>query len=250
MADKTQARERRTSARNKRRASAAEPFEEMDQAARNQDYDSAPSGSGDLRGAAAKVVGTAFAAAFVGALGGAAKALLDRRGAEAPDTGEQQSGEADRTDDATLDEAAGAEHEDEEQENDDQDPAHVAEQGRDDEEQPAAEEHDEDEGAQRARVDDDKAPRQQTQGVAADESAEVVAQARRQLEGLLGEEAERVSGLERVDGGWSVMLEVVEVSRVPESTDVLATYEVALDDDRNLVSVNRRRRYRRSQIDA
>ena len=45
------------------------------------------------------------------------------------------------------------------------------------------------------------------------------------------------------------MLEVVEVARIPESTDVLATYELVLDDEKNLASVTRRRRYRRSQID-
>jgi hypothetical protein len=256
MADRThQARERRTSARDRRRASVAEPFEEMDQAAREQGDDSTSSANSDLRGAAAKVVGSALAAAFLGALGGAAKALLERRGADVPQTSEQQSGAGERDDtpeDAATTESAASDGDgDGEGEGEHPEPPVVAEQGeRSEEERSTPEEEREEDSPNVAGIDDDDRPKQQAQqGVSADEGAEIVAQARRQLEGLLGTEAERVSGLQRVDGGWSVMLEVVEVSRVPESTDVLATYEVALDDDRNLVSVNRGRRYRRSQID-
>jgi hypothetical protein len=43
-----------------------------------------------------------------------------------------------------------------------------------------------------------------------------------------------------------VTLEVVEVSRIPESTDVLASYQMELDDDRNLRRYDRVRRYHRS----
>jgi Gas vesicle synthesis protein GvpO len=42
---------------------------------------------------------------------------------------------------------------------------------------------------------------------------------------------------------------VVELSRIPESTDVLALYEMELDDDRNLMRYDRVRRYYRSQAD-
>ena len=44
-------------------------------------------------------------------------------------------------------------------------------------------------------------------------------------------------------------VEVVDVHRIPESTDVLASYEVALDDDGGLLSLERRGRYRRSQVE-
>ena len=36
---------------------------------------------------------------------------------------------------------------------------------------------------------------------------------------------------------------------MPETTDVLSSYEVAFDDDHNLVSMSEVRRYRRSQIE-
>jgi hypothetical protein len=86
-------------------------------------------------------------------------------------------------------------------------------------------------------------------GASPDEATETVERARRQLSGLLERPVESVSAFERMHDGWLVTLEVVEVSRIPESTDVLASYEVELDDDRNLRRYARVRRYIRSQAD-
>ena len=55
--------------------------------------------------------------------------------------------------------------------------------------------------------------------------------------------------MQRVNGTWTVTLEVVEVRRVPESTDVLSSYDVVLDDDGGVVSLTRSGRYRRSQVE-
>jgi len=71
--------------------------------------------------------------------------------------------------------------------------------------------------------------------------------AREQLEELLGKPVESVSSLERTHDGWVVALEVVELSRIPESTDVLASYELELDDDLNFRRYQQARRYHRSQ---
>lgn len=86
-------------------------------------------------------------------------------------------------------------------------------------------------------------------GAAPDEARTVVRKAREQLEALLGREAESVSAMERTHDGWLVTLEVVEVSRIPESTDVLASYEVELDESCNLRRYARVRRYNRTQAD-
>jgi hypothetical protein len=40
---------------------------------------------------------------------------------------------------------------------------------------------------------------------------------------------------------------VVELNRIPETTDVMASYEMELDDDRNLRRYQQVRRYNRSQ---
>lgn len=68
-----------------------------------------------------------------------------------------------------------------------------------------------------------------------------------QLGELRGLEVEGVTGFQRTDGGWRVLVEVVEVSRVPTSTDVLGAYEVELDDEGELVGFERLRRYVRGR---
>ena len=58
-------------------------------------------------------------------------------------------------------------------------------------------------------------------------------------------EAEGVTGLERTDDGWKVQVEVVEVRRIPDTTDVLALYEVEVDEHGELEGYRRVRRYTR-----
>jgi hypothetical protein len=59
--------------------------------------------------------------------------------------------------------------------------------------------------------------------------------------------AEDVVLLERIEDGWRVGLEVVEVRRIPDTTDILAVYEITLDACGELVSCRRERRYLRGQ---
>jgi len=81
------------------------------------------------------------------------------------------------------------------------------------------------------------------------ETRRIVETAREQLESLRGAAAEAVSSIRHTGDGWRVGLEVVEVHRVPESTDVMATYEIELDDDGNLRTFERTARYYRSEAD-
>lgn len=67
----------------------------------------------------------------------------------------------------------------------------------------------------------------------------------RQLGELTGQEVEGVTGLQRTDDGWTVTAQVVEVRRIPNTTDVLGTYEVELDEDGDLVGYRRLRRFAR-----
>ena len=73
----------------------------------------------------------------------------------------------------------------------------------------------------------------------------VAAEAARQLLELTGKSAEGVTGLERTDDGWKVQVEVVEVRRIPDTTDVLALYEVTVSPDGELEGYRRLRRYTR-----
>lgn len=76
---------------------------------------------------------------------------------------------------------------------------------------------------------------------------EVSEQIRDDLSEVLDLDVERVTGLARDGDGWRAQVDVVEVSRVPPSTDVLATYEVTADGDGNLTSFERVKRFRRSE---
>ncbi len=71
--------------------------------------------------------------------------------------------------------------------------------------------------------------------------------AKREVGDLTGMPVESVTALDRDgDDAWRVTVEVLEVERVPSTMDVLASYEVRLSDDGEVLGFNRRRRYHRA----
>lgn len=62
---------------------------------------------------------------------------------------------------------------------------------------------------------------------------------------LTGKETEGVTGVEPTQDGWLVTVEVVEVRRIPSSTDLLSMYQIELRLDGELISYRRVRRYSR-----
>lgn len=64
---------------------------------------------------------------------------------------------------------------------------------------------------------------------------------------LTGKSPESVTALERSDDGWRVSVDVLELERIPSTTDVLATYEVTLDDEGELQGYRRVHRYLRGK---
>jgi hypothetical protein len=214
-------RAKRAGARERRRSLASQPFEELDEAAERESSHAGAKG----------VVGKAAAAALAGALAGAAKAYADRRAREKdePDEEDEEPGE----------EQPAAEEQ--QHVTDDAEP-----QEETDEPQPEAEAGDE---RPTDEHDSDEDETNGAHGAPSGDAARIVKQAREHLQELLGIEAESVSGLNRSNGSWHVTVEAVEVHRVPESQDVLASYEVVLDDDGGVVSVERTHRYRRAQVE-
>jgi hypothetical protein len=77
--------------------------------------------------------------------------------------------------------------------------------------------------------------------------SEAIRHARVHLSELLGRDPETVSGLSRTADGWRVAVEVVELERIPQSTDILATYEVEIDGEGELIAYDRVNRYYRNQ---
>jgi hypothetical protein len=79
---------------------------------------------------------------------------------------------------------------------------------------------------------------------------EAIERVRSDLPALLGRPIESVLGLERDDDdGWRLTVSVVELARIPHSTDVIGAYTVALDRDGELVGYRRQRRYHRNQAE-
>jgi hypothetical protein len=227
------------------RSQAEEPLEEIRSAA----------GAGGLRRAAM----TAGAAAIAGGLAGAVQELLSRRGdheigidededepsaeAEPEEQGDEPSAEVEEDESDEQDENEEDEGDADESEAEEE-PVDEADEAGDDEsaaeEAPVGEARERDE-----EPEQESAPRD---GAPPGRAAELVRAARRQIEELLSE-PESVSGMRRTDEGWAVTFEIVEVHRIPETTDVLSSYEVRVDDDGNLLDLERKRRYRRSQVD-
>jgi hypothetical protein len=181
------------------------------------------------------------AGAAVGAAAGAARALASR-----DDQGERENGEEQPAEDTPrsephdpVDEAG-----DDEPEQDASPDTAAAE-----DEQPARAERPrrQEPRAQEPRAPDDG--RAELEGGTPEETSDVVGRAREQLRALRGEEPESLSSLERTPSGWVATFEVVELARVPDSTDVMASYEVVLDDRKNVVRYARLRRYYRSQAE-
>ncbi|MFD0527086.1 gas vesicle protein GvpO [Kitasatospora arboriphila] len=67
------------------------------------------------------------------------------------------------------------------------------------------------------------------------------------VDDLTGRTPEGITSIDRTEDGWRIGVEVLESRRVPDSADILAVYLVALDDDGDLVSYRRERRYYRGR---
>jgi gas vesicle protein GvpO len=186
--------------------------------ARNEhaDLDDVAEG-GDGGNAVGPALRGAAAAAAVGAALGAARALAHREDdADDDDAGDDDAGDDDAGDEVADDDGAVA---------DEAEPGTAPPPPRD---------------AEPDRPD----------GASSGAVRSVAAKAREQFRELHGKDADSLSALERLGGGgWRVTLEVVEVERVPDSTDVLATYVIELDGDGRLTSYERLRRYYRAQAD-
>lgn len=77
---------------------------------------------------------------------------------------------------------------------------------------------------------------------------QVALEAARQLQQLTGSEVEGVTGLRRTDDGWRVQVDVLELHRVPSTTDVIASYDVDVDPEGDLVGYHRQHRFVRGEV--
>jgi Gas vesicle synthesis protein GvpO len=238
--DRAEAQRRRADARRQRRTDGNDGAEQAEEA----EFSGAGDG-GSEDDSHAGLKHAAKVAAAGAAIGAAVGAALSGRDAPSEDgDDEPRSDDATDRDDEDTPEAAVRQEEPVQQEQDEEDspPTDEVERTLDD----AA--GDEPTAPQEARAGDRDSGAPQ-KGAPPDETVEVASRARQQLQALHGREPESVSSLARTAEGWTVTVEVVELQRVPDSTDVIASYELLLDEDKNLIRYERRRRYYRSQAD-
>ena len=76
----------------------------------------------------------------------------------------------------------------------------------------------------------------------------VAEKAKQQLRQITGLEVATVSAVEEHEGDWRAYVNLVELRRVPSTSDVLATYEATLDAAGELTNYKRLRRFLRGQV--
>lgn len=201
------------------------------------------------------------AAAAVGAAVGAARAFTTRDSGEEDEEREYADVEAqlpaqededqdeEERDDEISAEAAAPPQEDqleEEAETDDEEDAEPEHEPTAERQEPAQRQPRENGAAQDATVEDGAKP---IHGESLQETTDVVRRAHEQLRALQGREPESISSLARTDGGWTATFEMVELERIPNSMDVMASYEIVLDEEKNMVRYSKARRYYRGHAD-
>jgi len=181
----------------------------------------------------------AAATAALGAAVAAARALSNRNGSEGDDEVRRQSDDEPEGEAQADDDAPQQQYEDDTPQQQDDAPR------QQDENQEARMEEEPPGKTWSAGEPQRHAPQRVREG----EAWDVAVEACRHLQAVLGKPAEEVSALETTGDGWLVTIEVVETRRIPETTDVLASYEVELDEDHQFRRYARVRRYVRAEAD-
>ena len=79
----------------------------------------------------------------------------------------------------------------------------------------------------------------------AKELGTLIENARKELSKLTGLAASSTVGVTKDERGWNISIEMVEKRSIPDQMDILALYEVLLDEDGNLLSFERKSMRRR-----
>jgi hypothetical protein len=200
--------------------------------------------------------------AVVGAAFGAARAVTARQSQgddepspeteadETPGPEDGASNRAEQDERVETDDAAEAPEADWDEDEDDADDTEPYEPGAESSHDARSEEGGRDGGAPEREVADDSADDDEpSHEPSRDGSAavRVIRRAREQLAEVTGRTPEAVLGLEKRDDGWLVTVEVLELARIPNSTDVLAAYEAHLSSDGDLLEYTRKERYHRGR---
>ncbi len=73
------------------------------------------------------------------------------------------------------------------------------------------------------------------------EMTELIERARRQLAEITGLKPLGVTRVFKENGGWHINVEMLEMARIPDSSDVLGDYETVIAEDGHILRFERRR---------
>jgi hypothetical protein len=59
--------------------------------------------------------------------------------------------------------------------------------------------------------------------------------------------ANGITGLSKTEEGWAILLEALERKAIPDTMDVLGLYELRLDNEGNLLSLDRKKLRKRGE---
>ncbi len=76
---------------------------------------------------------------------------------------------------------------------------------------------------------------------------EVIEKARKEFAGLGKTPADGITGLSKTEEGWAILLEALERKAIPDTMDVLGLYELRLDNDGHLLSLDRKKLRKRGE---
>jgi len=78
---------------------------------------------------------------------------------------------------------------------------------------------------------------------------QIIEKAREELSKITGLELSTTIGAAKEEKGWKITLEMVEKHSIPDQMDILATYEVILDDDGGVIEFHRVKLRKRVDIE-
>jgi hypothetical protein len=78
---------------------------------------------------------------------------------------------------------------------------------------------------------------------------EVINAAKDQLQSILTLDVANVIAASKTNDGWDVKIDLVERKAIPDTQDLLGTYDVILDDEGNIVSYERKRVRKRIDLE-
>jgi len=83
---------------------------------------------------------------------------------------------------------------------------------------------------------------------AAPKLLEIIEGAKQQFKSIVHYPIDSVTGVQKSADGWHLLVTLIELSRIPSASDVLAEYAVDLDNAGEIVSYKQVQRFFRNQV--